>query len=56
MAEKEREELSMVTARREKEKRDALFMKKVMEEQLELEKQRERGLDLLYQLSHDSFA
>ena len=56
LAEREREEQALVTERREKEKRDAVFMKRVMEEQLELERQREMELDLLYQLSLNTCA
>lgn len=49
LAEKEKEEEALATARREKEQFDAIWMKKVMEEQLALEKERELQLDLIYQ-------
>ena len=49
MADREREEQVAVSARREKEKRDALYMRQVMEDQLALERQRERELDMMYQ-------
>ena len=49
LAEKEKDKEALATARREKEQFDAIWMKKVMEEQLALEKERELQLDLIYQ-------
>ena len=49
MVDTEKEEQLVMSARREKDKRDALYMKQVMEDQLALERHRERELDLMYQ-------
>ncbi|KAK3611704.1 hypothetical protein CHS0354_034375 [Potamilus streckersoni] len=49
LIEKEKELESVQTARREKAKADAAWMKKVIEDQLRLEKAREAELDMLYQ-------
>lgn len=49
LAEKEEELQKVQTARREKAKADASWMKKVIEEQIRVEKAREAELDLLYQ-------
>ena len=49
MADREKEEQLVMSERREKDKRDALYMKKVMEDQLALERHRESELDLMYQ-------
>lgn len=49
LAEKEEELKKVQTARREKAKADASWMKKVIEEQIRVEKAREAELDLLYQ-------
>ncbi|KAH3887553.1 trichoplein keratin filament-binding protein-like [Dreissena polymorpha] len=49
LVEKEEELKQVHTARREKAKADASWMKKVVEEQIKVEKAREAELDLLYQ-------
>ncbi|CAL1544929.1 unnamed protein product, partial [Lymnaea stagnalis] len=49
LIEKENEQISMQSARREKAKADAHWMKQVIEDQLRLEKAREAELDMLYQ-------
>lgn len=45
---KEEEDGQLKTARKEKAKADAAWMKQVVEEQLRLEKAREAELDMLY--------
>ncbi|KAL8604635.1 hypothetical protein ACOMHN_013415 [Nucella lapillus] len=49
MIEKEHDEISLQTARREKAKADAQWMKQVIEDQLRLEKTREAEMDMLFQ-------
>ncbi|XP_076473107.1 trichoplein keratin filament-binding protein-like [Babylonia areolata] len=49
MIEKEQEEISLNTARREKAKADAQWMKQVIEDQLKLEKAREAEMETLFQ-------
>ncbi|CAH1801077.1 unnamed protein product [Owenia fusiformis] len=49
MMEKEREDQTVKTARREKAKADAEWMKKVIDDQIRVEKVREAELDMLYQ-------
>ncbi|KAF6025751.1 TCHP [Bugula neritina] len=49
LMEKEAEEITLRTARKEKARADAAWMKEVIEDQLRLEKEREAELDMLYQ-------
>lgn len=49
LAEKEAEQAEVQTARREKARADASWMKKVVEDQIRVEKAREAELDILYQ-------
>ncbi|BFZ05393.1 hypothetical protein BsWGS_08432 [Bradybaena similaris] len=49
LIEKEQEEVALQTARKEKARADAQWMKQVIDDQLRLEKAREAELDMLYQ-------
>ena len=49
LVKQEQQDKTIQTSRREKAQADAAWMKKVIKDQIQLEKEREAELDLLYQ-------